>query len=49
VELADLADGSQPWRHDAEKLAQALITLLEEKTGPLEPSNGRNERHAAMT
>jgi len=47
VQRADLADAGRPWRHDAEKLAQALITLLEEKTGPLEPPpNGRNGRLA---
>ena len=32
----DLLDESQPTRHDAGKLAHALITLLEEHTGPLE-------------
>jgi uncharacterized cofD-like protein len=49
IQRSDLADVAQPWRHDAEKLAQALITLLEEKTGPLEPpSNGRGNHLAAM-
>jgi uncharacterized cofD-like protein len=49
VHRCDLADPAQPWRHDAAKLAQALITLLEEKTGPLEPpSNGRGERLTAL-
>jgi uncharacterized cofD-like protein len=33
---ADLVDMAQPTRHDASKLAQALIALLEEHTGPLE-------------
>jgi hypothetical protein len=33
---ADLVDLSQPTRHDSEKLAEALIALLEEHTGPLE-------------
>jgi hypothetical protein len=33
---ADLVDLAQPTRHDAGKLAEALIALLEEHTGPLE-------------
>jgi hypothetical protein len=33
---ADLVDPERPWRHDAQKLANALIALLEERTGPLE-------------
>lgn len=33
---ADLIDLSQPTRHDSGKLAEALIALLEEHTGPLE-------------
>jgi uncharacterized cofD-like protein len=33
---ADLIDVDQPTRHDANKLAEALIALLEEHTGPLE-------------
>jgi uncharacterized cofD-like protein len=33
---ADLVDPQRPWRHDSEKLADVLIALLEEKTGPLE-------------
>ena len=49
VHRCDLADPAQPWRHDAARLAQALITLLEEKTGPLEPpSNGQGERLTAL-
>jgi uncharacterized cofD-like protein len=32
---ADLVDREQPWRHDGNKLAQATINLLEERTGPL--------------
>ncbi len=32
----DLIDETQPTRHDANKLAETLITLLEEHTGPLE-------------
>jgi uncharacterized cofD-like protein len=33
---ADLVDVDRPWRHDADKLAEALIALLEERTGPLD-------------
>ena len=32
---ADLVDGKQPWRHDAQKLARVLIDLYQERTGPL--------------
>jgi uncharacterized cofD-like protein len=32
---ADLVDGDQPWRHDAAKLAQVLMDLYYERTGPL--------------
>jgi uncharacterized cofD-like protein len=32
----DLVDLDQPWRHDSIKLAETLIALLEERTGPLE-------------
>jgi uncharacterized cofD-like protein len=32
----DLIDEHSPTRHDAEKLANALIALLEERTGPLD-------------
>ncbi len=32
---ADLVDRERPWRHDSAKLADALIALLEERTGPL--------------
>ncbi len=47
---ADLADSERPWRHDATRLADTLISLLEERTGPLElppldrvdPSSGLN-------
>ncbi len=33
---SDLTDVNQPWRHDSNKLAAALIELLEEYTGPLD-------------
>lgn len=33
---ANLSDESQPWRHDSNKLASALIEILDEFTGPLE-------------
>jgi uncharacterized cofD-like protein len=36
VQCADLADGSYPWRHDSKKLAERLIAVLDEYTGPLE-------------
>jgi len=32
----DLVDLDRPGRHDAMKLAEALIALLEERTGPLD-------------
>lgn len=32
---ADLVDSDFPWRHDSEKLAQVLIDLYQERTGPL--------------
>jgi uncharacterized cofD-like protein len=35
VHLADLVDEAFPWRHDAVKLAQVIIDLYEERTGPL--------------
>ncbi len=36
VRCADLADGSYPWRHDSNKLAEELIAVMDEYTGPLE-------------
>jgi len=36
VRCADLVDDSYSWRHDSAKLAEALITVLGEYTGPLE-------------
>jgi len=35
VYQADLIDENHPWRHDPDKLARALLALLEERTGPL--------------
>lgn len=35
VYQADLVDEQNPWRHDAQKLAQVLIDLYQERTGPL--------------
>lgn len=32
---ADLIDAERPWRHDSAKLAQSLIDLYQERTGPL--------------
>ncbi len=34
VVLADLIDAAHPWRHDSEKLAAALLELLEERRTP---------------
>ncbi len=36
VYATGLVDTDRPWRHDAGRLADALIRLLEERTGPLE-------------
>lgn len=36
VYSTDLLDTERPWRHDAGKLADTLIALLEEQTGPLD-------------
>ena len=36
VRCADLADMNYAWRHDSKKLAEALIAVLAEYTGPLE-------------
>lgn len=33
---ADLVDYTKPWHHDSYKLSEAVIDLLEERTGPLE-------------
>ena len=33
---ADLVDEKNPWRHDSVKLAESLIQILDEYTGPLE-------------
>jgi uncharacterized cofD-like protein len=35
VYRADLIDEDYPWRHDSGKLAQVLIDLLQQRTGPL--------------
>ncbi len=35
VRTADLTDAHFPWRHDSTKLAQTLIEILDEFTGPL--------------
>lgn len=35
VHRADLVEETHPWRHDPDKLARALIRLLEGRTGPL--------------
>lgn len=33
---ADLSDENQPWRHDSNKLAEVLVGILDEFTGPLD-------------
>lgn len=35
VYSADLVDAEQPWRHDSKKLAQVVMDLYYERTGPL--------------
>ncbi|MCA1900550.1 MAG: YvcK family protein [Chloroflexi bacterium] len=35
---ADLADDAHPWRHDSEKLAQVIMDIFYERTGPLTES-----------
>jgi uncharacterized cofD-like protein len=35
VYRADLIDINHPWRHDPSKLAQVLMDLYQERTGPL--------------
>lgn len=36
VRCADLVDSGYPWRHDSKRLAETLIEVLAEYTGPLE-------------
>jgi hypothetical protein len=35
VYQADLVNSGTPWRHESGKLAQVLIDLYQERTGPL--------------
>lgn len=35
VYMADLVDVLHPWRHDSQKLAQVIMNLFSERTGPL--------------
>ena len=35
VYRGDLIDVERPWRHDSQKLAQTIMDLLQERTGPL--------------
>jgi len=45
----DLADRSRPWRHDSRKLADELVAMLEERTGPLDlPSMGEIEPSSGL-
>jgi len=41
---ADLVDHQRPWRHDSDQLANSLIALLEEQTGPLEFDRAESPR-----
>jgi uncharacterized cofD-like protein len=44
VYSADLVDREHPWRHDAVKLAQTLVDLYNERTGPLGKENSTPSR-----
>lgn len=33
--MTDLADDESPWRHDSKKLAQVIMDIYQDKTGPL--------------
>ncbi len=47
--VTDLADRSRPWRHDLAKLADELVAMLEERTGPLDlPSMGEIEPSSGL-
>lgn len=35
VYAADLADNAHPWRHDSDKLAQVVMNIYNERTGPM--------------
>ncbi len=39
VYRVDLVDREYPWRHDSEKLAQAIMNIFQERTGPLIEKN----------
>jgi len=47
IYTTDLIDPHIPSRHDSAKLAETLIALLEERTGPLEPIPGENHSPAS--
>jgi 2-phospho-L-lactate transferase/gluconeogenesis factor (CofD/UPF0052 family) len=47
VYFADLIDSEFPWRHDSNKLAQVIMDLYYERTGPLmskEENDGRSSQ-----
>jgi len=47
VYFADLIDSEYPWRHDSNKLAQVIMDLYYERTGPLmskEDNDGRSSQ-----
>ena len=35
LHFADVVDDEYPWRHDSEKLAQTLLDILQDRSGPL--------------
>jgi uncharacterized cofD-like protein len=46
---SDLGGGENAWQHDPYKLAERLVALLEERTGPLEmPLVARTEMHREL-
>jgi hypothetical protein len=46
VYSSDLVDSEQPWRHDSKKLAQVVMDLYYERTGPL--SSREDDLHSGV-
>jgi uncharacterized cofD-like protein len=44
VYSTDLIDQERPWRHDSQKLAQAVMDLFYERTGPINGKEGLSSR-----
>ena len=42
IYTGNLVDNDSPWRHDSLKLANAIIDLYNERTGPLLPHENEN-------